>query len=59
MCRLFNDSFVEDRRESMAAGVRFELTDPLGPAVFKTAPFDRSGTPPRGVTVLRDAATTG
>ena len=29
-----------------AAGVRFELTSPCGLAVFKTAPFDRSGTPP-------------
>ena len=32
-----------------AAGVRFELTEPFGSAVFKTAPFDRSGTPPRPV----------
>jgi hypothetical protein len=28
--------------------VRFELTEPEGSTVFKTAPFDRSGTPPRG-----------
>jgi hypothetical protein len=28
--------------------VRFELTEPEGSAVFKTAPFDRSGTPPLG-----------
>jgi hypothetical protein len=27
--------------------VRFELTSPCELAVFKTAPFDRSGTPPR------------
>jgi hypothetical protein len=27
--------------------VRFELTEPVGSTVFKTAPFDRSGTPPR------------
>jgi hypothetical protein len=27
--------------------VRFELTEPEGSAVFKTAPLDRSGTPPR------------
>jgi hypothetical protein len=29
--------------------VRFELTEPEGSTVFKTAPFDRSGTPPRKV----------
>jgi hypothetical protein len=27
--------------------VRFELTEPEGSSVFKTDPFDRSGTPPR------------
>ena len=27
--------------------MRFELTEPEGSAVFKTAPLDRSGTPPR------------
>jgi hypothetical protein len=27
--------------------VRFELTEPVGSEVFKTSPFDRSGTPPR------------
>jgi hypothetical protein len=27
--------------------VRFELTEPAGSEVFKTSPFDRSGTPPR------------
>jgi hypothetical protein len=27
--------------------VRFELTEPEGSTVFKTAPLDRSGTPPR------------
>ena len=27
--------------------MRFELTSPRELAVFKTAPFDRSGTPPR------------
>jgi hypothetical protein len=27
--------------------VRFELTEPKGSAVFKTAPLDRSGTPPQ------------
>ena len=31
-----------------AAGVGFEPTEPCGSAVFKTAPFDRSGTPPGG-----------
>ena len=31
--------------------MRFELTDPCGSAVFKTAPLDRSGTPPRGASV--------
>lgn len=34
-----------------AAGVRFELTEPEGSTVFKTAPLDRSGTPPRGTSV--------
>jgi hypothetical protein len=29
--------------------VRFELTEPEGSTVFKTAPFDRSGTPPRAL----------
>jgi hypothetical protein len=29
--------------------VRFELTEPAGSTVFKTAPFDRSGTPPHGL----------
>ena len=29
--------------------MRFELTEPEGSTVFKTAPFDRSGTPPRDV----------
>ena len=28
--------------------MRFELTEPEGSSVFKTDPFDRSGTPPRG-----------
>jgi hypothetical protein len=31
--------------------VRFELTEPEGSAVFKTAPLDRSGTPPRSTSV--------
>ena len=31
--------------------MRFELTEPEGSTVFKTAPFDRSGTPPRLVSV--------
>src|SRR4030088_2333202 len=46
--------------EVKAAGVRFELTSPCGLAVFKTAPFDRSATPPlelctghRRLTVVR------
>jgi hypothetical protein len=40
-----------------AAGVRFELTEPCGSAVFKTAPFDRSGTPPRtGIQAVNVAA---
>jgi hypothetical protein len=30
------------------AGVRFELTEGCPSTVFKTAPFDRSGTPPDG-----------
>jgi hypothetical protein len=34
-------------RSTEAAGVGFEPTSPRGLAVFKTAPFDRSGTPPR------------
>src|SRR5207247_3900563 len=42
-----------------AAGVRFELTDPCGSAVFKTAPFDRSGTPPRRSMVRGGAAGSG
>ena len=32
--------------KSEAAGVRFELTEACTSTVFKTAPFDRSGTPP-------------
>ena len=31
--------------------MRFELTEPEGSTVFKTAPFDRSGTPPRSSSV--------
>ena len=31
--------------------MRFELTEPVGSTVFKTAPFDRSGTPPRRTSV--------
>ena len=31
--------------------MRFELTEPEGSSVFKTDPFDRSGTPPRGTSV--------
>ncbi len=31
--------------------MRFELTEPEGSTVFKTAPLDRSGTPPRPVSV--------
>jgi hypothetical protein len=43
-----------------AAGVGFEPTEPLGSTVFKTAPFDRSGTPPGGsVYAAADDATGG
>ena len=31
--------------------MRFELTEPEGSSVFKTDPFDRSGTPPRASSV--------
>ena len=31
--------------------MRFELTEPEGSSVFKTDPFDRSGTPPRRTSV--------
>lgn len=31
----------------MAEGVRFELTGPFGPPVFKTGAINRSATPPR------------
>ena len=33
--------------ESLAEGRRFELLDPCGSAVFKTAALDHSATPPR------------
>ena len=32
----------------MAEAVRFELTDPFGPPVFKTGAIDHSATPPQG-----------
>ena len=32
----------------LAEAVRFELTDPFGPPVFKTGAIDRSATPPQG-----------
>lgn len=32
----------------MAEGVRFELTRPFGPPVFKTGAINRSATPPGG-----------
>ena len=34
-----------------SAGVGFEPTEPCGSTVFKTAPFDRSGTPPGRVSL--------
>ena len=34
-----------------AAGVGFEPTEPCGSTAFKTAPFDRSGTPPGRVSL--------
>ena len=39
--------------------MRFELTNPCGLAVFKTAPFDRSGTPPRTRCTRQRAAFVG
>ena len=32
----------------LAEAVRFELTDPFGPPVFKTGAIDHSATPPQG-----------
>src|SRR6185436_8764381 len=36
------------RTLTWTAGVGFEPTEPCGSTVFKTVPFDRSGTPPGG-----------
>jgi hypothetical protein len=42
-------------REPLAERVGFEPTEPFGSAVFKTAPFDRSGTSPRSEMMTPDA----
>jgi hypothetical protein len=51
-CRIVRDCYSARRgaisRKREAAGVGFEPTAPSGATVFKTAPFDRSGTPPPG-----------
>ncbi len=39
-------------RSIMAEGAGFEPARPLGPAVFKTAAFNHSATPPHGTHLL-------
>src|SRR5450759_764205 len=42
-----DDALTRSRSQDLAERVGFEPTGPRGPAVFKTAPIDRSGTSPR------------
>ena len=47
-------SAVRNRKLIAAEGVRFELTRPFGPPVFKTGAINRSATPPGNVLVIGD-----